>query len=368
MRKTKENKGITLIALVITIIVLLILAGVSIATLTGNNGILTQTQKAKEEYNQATIKEKIQSEALGSIDQETGKFNEEKFRENLENNLGIDESKIAKDNDGNIIITTDGYKVTVNKNGKVEKTEKAGASADTPVDTPTDPVKPNKDYEKLTMAERFNNIADLKIKLFENMGDRYYTATNLSKNDGSVEKADCECGNARTIFDKAVEMGLVETYTESIAETEVIEIDEEGYKTSRTSITVPLEEPSMVNYEFLCYNDEQKYGEVIPMPYALNYEMTLNEKMWIDSGRANWNKGGGDFERTMAWMGNDWVSKGYTMISARATMYPNCSTKELEQVVHYKVQVLTQTNFKKAMKELGLDLSQYEGKCIHPVK
>lgn len=368
MRKTKENKGITLIALVITIIVLLILAGVSIATLTGNNGILTQTQKAKEEYNQATIKEKIQSEALGSIDQETGKFNEEKFRENLENNLGIDESKIAKDNDGNIIITTDGYKVTVNKNGKVEKTEKAGASADTPVDTPTDPVKPNKDYEKLTMAERFNNIADLKIKLFENMGDRYSTATNLSKNDGSVEKADCECGNARTIFDKAVEMGLVETYTESIAETEVIEIDEEGYKTSRTSITVPLEEPSMMNYEFLCYNDEQKYGEVIPMPYALNYEMTLNEKMWIDSGRANWNKGGGDFERTMAWMGNDWVSKGYTMISARATMYPNCSTKELEQVVHYKVQVLTQTNFKKAMKELGLDLSQYEGKCIHPVK
>ena len=121
MRKTKENKGITLIALVITIIVLLILAGVSIATLTGNNGILTQTQKAKEEYNQATIKEKIQSEALGSIDQETGKFNEEKFRENLENNLGIDESKIAKYNDGNIIITTDGYKGTVNKNGKSRK-------------------------------------------------------------------------------------------------------------------------------------------------------------------------------------------------------------------------------------------------------
>ena len=38
--KTKENKGITLIALVITIIVLLILAGVTIATLVGNNGIL----------------------------------------------------------------------------------------------------------------------------------------------------------------------------------------------------------------------------------------------------------------------------------------------------------------------------------------
>ena len=45
----KDMKGITLIALVITIIVLLILAGVSIATLTGQNGILTQSQNAKEQ-------------------------------------------------------------------------------------------------------------------------------------------------------------------------------------------------------------------------------------------------------------------------------------------------------------------------------
>ena len=48
----KNQKGITLIALVITIIVLLILAGVSIAMLTGQNGILTQAQNASE----ATIK------------------------------------------------------------------------------------------------------------------------------------------------------------------------------------------------------------------------------------------------------------------------------------------------------------------------
>ena len=48
MLKTKEEKGIKLIALVITIIVLLILASVSIAMLTGNNGILTQAKLAKE--------------------------------------------------------------------------------------------------------------------------------------------------------------------------------------------------------------------------------------------------------------------------------------------------------------------------------
>ena len=46
-RKLKNNNGITLIALVVTIVVLLILAGVSISMLTGENGIITQAQKSK---------------------------------------------------------------------------------------------------------------------------------------------------------------------------------------------------------------------------------------------------------------------------------------------------------------------------------
>ena len=49
-----KQKGITLIALVITIIVLLILAGVSIATLTGENGILNRAKEAREKTEIAT--------------------------------------------------------------------------------------------------------------------------------------------------------------------------------------------------------------------------------------------------------------------------------------------------------------------------
>ena len=61
-RKTEKKlrfnqKGITLIALVITIIVLLILAGVSIATLTGENGILTRANDAKVETRGAAVEE-----------------------------------------------------------------------------------------------------------------------------------------------------------------------------------------------------------------------------------------------------------------------------------------------------------------------
>ena len=52
MNKKKE-KGITLIALVITIIVLLILAGVTISALSGDNGILTRAKEAKEKTEQA---------------------------------------------------------------------------------------------------------------------------------------------------------------------------------------------------------------------------------------------------------------------------------------------------------------------------
>ena len=53
----KNQKGITLIALVITIIVLLILAGVSIAMLTGENGILTQATRAGSDSKVADAKE-----------------------------------------------------------------------------------------------------------------------------------------------------------------------------------------------------------------------------------------------------------------------------------------------------------------------
>ena len=53
----RKEKGITLIALVITIIVLLILAGVSIAMLTGQNGILTQAQNAKNKTEEAQAEE-----------------------------------------------------------------------------------------------------------------------------------------------------------------------------------------------------------------------------------------------------------------------------------------------------------------------
>ena len=72
----KKQTGITLIALVITIIVLLILAGVSAAMLTGNNGILTQAKLAKENTVTAEEKENQNLDKLNSyINEKTIKDN-----------------------------------------------------------------------------------------------------------------------------------------------------------------------------------------------------------------------------------------------------------------------------------------------------
>ena len=53
------NKGITLIALVITIIILLVLAGVSLSALAGDNGILTRAASVEEEYSKGELEEQL---------------------------------------------------------------------------------------------------------------------------------------------------------------------------------------------------------------------------------------------------------------------------------------------------------------------
>ena len=70
--KNMRNKGITLIALVITIIVLLILAAVSIATLTGENGILTRANESKTDTEIAEEKEAIQLAYAGAVAEKRG--------------------------------------------------------------------------------------------------------------------------------------------------------------------------------------------------------------------------------------------------------------------------------------------------------
>ena len=66
-QKRNEENGITLMALVLTIIILLILAGISISMLTGNNGILRKTIEAKEKSQNAEQEEKNNIKEISSM-------------------------------------------------------------------------------------------------------------------------------------------------------------------------------------------------------------------------------------------------------------------------------------------------------------
>ena len=59
-QKLKQNKGITIVSLVLTIIVLIILAGISISLLFGKSGIITRAKKGQEIADVATAQDKLE--------------------------------------------------------------------------------------------------------------------------------------------------------------------------------------------------------------------------------------------------------------------------------------------------------------------
>ena len=117
--KQLNQRGITLIALVITIIVLLILAGVSIAMLTGQNGILAQAQKAKTTTDNKSAEEKVKLAVMAARSQsETGALEADKLVTEVTTNYGGQAETTA--GGFPVTVTIDGKSFTVDENGTVE--------------------------------------------------------------------------------------------------------------------------------------------------------------------------------------------------------------------------------------------------------
>ncbi len=113
INQKEAQKGITLIALVITIIVLLILAGVSIAMLTGQNGILTQAQNAKTTTENKSAEEKVKLAVMGAR-ADDGTLTVGKLRTELAN-YGV----TVEGDTFPVTATVDGKSFTVDANGNV---------------------------------------------------------------------------------------------------------------------------------------------------------------------------------------------------------------------------------------------------------
>ena len=121
----KSSKGVTLIALVITIIVLLILAGVSIAMLTGDNGILTQATEAKKANIAGAEKEQIRLAMQSKkMEKMADNISRTVTAEELKNQLIADGAKnvtVEDGENGSLVVKYQDSKnqYTVNQNGEI---------------------------------------------------------------------------------------------------------------------------------------------------------------------------------------------------------------------------------------------------------
>ena len=121
----KNKKGITLIALVVTIVVLLILAGVSINLVLDNNGIIQKSKEARSETIVADEKSKVEMAYLSAALKKLGDtVTAEELQEELDSSVGAGKTVVTTNGNGtlNVLFNATGHNYNVDE-GTVEKVE-----------------------------------------------------------------------------------------------------------------------------------------------------------------------------------------------------------------------------------------------------
>ena len=188
---TKE-RCITLIALVITIIVLLILAGVSIAMLTGDNGILTQATESKKANIKGTEEEQIKL-AMQSLKMKKQADNVSTIvsSEELQNQLIADGAKNVTVEDGendSLVVKYQESKnqYTVSQNGKIGQTENLSPEEANKI---VDIIATNLNDKTLLGVTAGGEVIYIKTELVEGQIETLNTENRISISKNGVKKA-----------------------------------------------------------------------------------------------------------------------------------------------------------------------------------
>ena len=170
MNEIKGTKGITLISLVVTIIILLILAGVTIATLMGNNGLINKASNAKTQTEIASIKEEIQTDILGKQAENEGNISDDSLKEILEKYGTLSEEE--KLTDKTLTTTKGSYEIKVSDifNGTTVK------------DSPKNPT--------------FTTVANAPDISVFNKSNTYYVSWNLTSSPYAIDDTTLISGTA----------------------------------------------------------------------------------------------------------------------------------------------------------------------------
>ena len=173
-----EPKGITLIALIITIIILLILAGVTINVLVGENGLFSTAKRAGESYDEAAAREKLET-VLVSLQAE--KITNPKYNEQIDIDNRIIENDMSIS--GNIVIV-DGWQFEIDRSiPKIVSSLGKGKESSTIEIIST--VNYSSNFETGTISITITSSA--KLSTITINGE---TVTSINNNDGTytVEK------------------------------------------------------------------------------------------------------------------------------------------------------------------------------------
>lgn len=200
----KKNQGITLIALVITIIILLILAGVSLNLIAGENGILTRAEKAVSATKIAAIREEIELEMAN--------LKMQYYEEYAQGNTNLSFKDWLKDKikeDGPINLGNGGQ-LTLDENGNIKYEDENGNKAD------------------ITIDENGN----IKIEIDQNKEEDQKTVQDLTlaNTTFNIQPSDWTNGTITVTVDVRVDM-TGQTLQTSILEDPLIE---EGWSSTNT--------------------------------------------------------------------------------------------------------------------------------------
>lgn len=196
----KRNKGITLIALVVTIIVLLILAGISINALAGHNGILNRAIEAKESTGIAQTEEAIKVAIMEAATKGLGTITDANLKEAL-NSAGISNDKISGDETNGWTVKTDGKDYKISSTGKMEGSTSGGDQKTLPsVAGSTIPYYPNStfsykegDLESGLVIEDSSHNEYVWVEVPKTIyDDETYNGSNANKPSGNTDYGNIE--------------------------------------------------------------------------------------------------------------------------------------------------------------------------------
>ena len=168
-KELNSNKGITLIALVVTIIVLLILAGISISMLSGNNGIIQRATDTKTINDDAQIRERIQLAYHSALTGGLGSYTKESLEGELEKEFGENNYNVDDSDSDNWVLSAKGQSISIPSGEKI----------------------PEVDYSDLSIGDYVNYPIEYEnVETYDNnLSNENYTSWRILSKEGSGKNA-----------------------------------------------------------------------------------------------------------------------------------------------------------------------------------